>query len=49
MVFPYCLRDKEDGSAPIPVEEDPTDDLTKDDTQPRDLEHSQDIPLCLYY
>jgi len=31
-VFPYCSRDKEDGPTPIPVEEDPTDDLIKDDT-----------------
>jgi len=30
--FPYCSRDKEDGSAPIPIEEeDPIDDLTKDE------------------
>jgi len=43
-VFPYCSRDKEDEPAPIPVEEeDPIDDLTKDDTQQRDPEPSQDI------
>jgi len=33
-VFPYCSRDKEDGPDPIPVdEEDPINDLTKDDTR----------------
>ena len=31
-VFPYCLKDKEDKPAPILVEEDPIDDLTKNDT-----------------
>jgi len=40
-VFPYSSRDKEDGPAPIPVEEeDPIDNLTKDVTRQRDPEPS---------
>jgi len=32
-VFPYCFRNKEDRPAPILVEEeDPINDLTKDNT-----------------
>jgi len=47
-VFLYCFRDKEDGPAPIPVkEEDPINDLTKDDTRQRDLEPSQDILVSI--
>jgi len=43
-VFPYCSRDKEDGPAPIPVEEeDPINNLTKDNTRRRDLEPSREI------
>ena len=47
-IFPYCSRDKEDGPAPIPVEEeDPIEDLIKDDTQRRDPKPSQDILVPL--
>ena len=42
-VFPYCSRDKEEGPARIPIEEDPINDLTKNNTQRRDLELSRDI------
>jgi len=40
-VFPYYSRNKEDRPAPIPVEEeDPTNNLTKDNTRQRDPEPS---------
>ena len=53
-VFPYYSRNKEDGPAPIPVEEeDLINDLIKDNTRRRNLEPSRDIlvpiPLGLGY
>jgi len=46
--FSYCSRNKEDRPTPIPVkEEDPIDDLIKDDTWWRDLEPSWDILVSI--
>ena len=46
-VFPYCFRGKEDGPAPIPVEEENPqamdDSSQEDDHRPRDLELRHDI------
>jgi hypothetical protein len=51
-IFPYCSRNKEDGSTPIPVEDEnlfsTLDDLPTEDTQPtKDLEPSRDINVPL--